>query len=330
VLVAVFLTRAGSDREAVHPPELVARLALADSLGDAVGADGSVWLDDKGGDRLLRVDPGSRRVTARIPVGGDAALAPAGETLWALYEQSTASPTDFRGQLLRVDARSNRVAARLALRTPSGEPFAGHDLAADRDNIWVAGTIRAWHDDDTLGLLRLDPRTGRATTVIELPRGWGRTGIALRAGSLWAITAGQHLLRFDAGTGKLLSDDRLDLAADDREPQSGQLQFAGDTLITSTLGGLVGIDPYGGRVVWRRPLDVNAWTVAYDLLWVTANPLSVDRLGGADRLFALNPKDGRRVTTSVELDAFGTSDIASVRDELWITTAGGEALVLRR
>jgi hypothetical protein len=36
------------------------------------------------------------------------------------------------------------------------------------------------------------------------------------------------------------------------------------------------------------------------------------------------------VATSVGLDAFSTAGIASVGDELWITTAGGEAIVLQR
>jgi streptogramin lyase len=92
VVVAVFLTRAGSDSEAVHPPEVVARLALADSLGVAVGAHGSVWLADTSGDRLLRVDPKSREVIARIPVEDDLAMAPVGEMLWVVSQSSSRTP----------------------------------------------------------------------------------------------------------------------------------------------------------------------------------------------------------------------------------------------
>ena len=109
---ALFLTRAGSDREAVRPPEVVARLALGDSLGGTVGAYGSVWVADTGPDRLLRVDPDSRRVTVRLPVEGDVAMAPAGGTLWALNEDP-APAKDFRDLLLRIDPRSNEITARL-------------------------------------------------------------------------------------------------------------------------------------------------------------------------------------------------------------------------
>jgi hypothetical protein len=340
-LVAIFLARAGSDREAVHPPEIVARLALADSLGAAVGADGTVWLGDVSDRRLVGVDPESRRVIARIPVQRDPSMAPVGQTLWVVTEKFAAAPTGFSSQLLRVDPGSDAVEARLPLHVPSGEPFAGFDLAADGTSVWVLGTTRTWHDDDQLGVLRIDPASGRVTTAFALPGGWGRVGIALKDDALWAITDDQRLLRFDARTGEQLSEGgldlprgdrepapaqlRLDLPRDDRDPARGQLQFAGDTLITSTRRGLAGIDPYGGRVVWRRQLGqgVSAWTEADGLVWAAVSP------EGPDRLVAVDPRDGH-VVTSVGLDAFGTAGIAAIRDELWITTVAGNALVLRR
>jgi streptogramin lyase len=326
VVGALFLTRAGSDREAVRPPEVVARLALGDSLGGTVGAYGSVWVADTGPDRLLRVDPDSRRVTVRLPVEGDVAMAPAGGTLWALNEDP-APAKDFRDLLLRIDPRSNEITARLRLRTPSGADLGGVDVAADQDSLWILGTTRSWHDDDALGLMRLAPQAGRATAAFALPGGWGRVGIALRRDGLWAITADDRLWRFDPRTGEKLSETPLDLPASrrDAEPAPGQLQFAGDTLVTSTPSGLAGIDPYAGRVVWRRHLGggVNAWTEAGGLVWAAVSPQ------GPDRLFAVDPEDGH-VATRVGLDAFGASGIASVGKQLWITTAGGEAVVLQR
>jgi hypothetical protein len=50
---------------------------------------------------------------------------------------------------------------------------------------------------------------------------------------------------------------------------------------------------------------------------------------GSDRLVAVDPGDGH-AATNVGLDAFGSARIASVRDELWITTVAGVALVLGR
>ncbi|HEX5895713.1 MAG TPA: PQQ-binding-like beta-propeller repeat protein [Thermoleophilaceae bacterium] len=325
-VATVFLTRSGS-REAVRPPEVVARFALGESLGGTVGAYGSVWVADTGPDRLLRVDPDSRKVAARLPVEGDVAMAPAGGTLWALNEGAPAPATDFRDLLLRIDPRSDEVTARLRLRTPSGAALGGVGLAADQDSVWILGTTVSWHDNDALGLMRLDPRTDRANVAFALPGGWGRVGIALRSDGLWAITADDRLLRYDPHTGEKLSETRLNLPGSgrDADPAPGHLQFAGDTLITSTPGGLAGIDPYAGRVVWRRHLGgaVNAWTEAGGVVWATVSPQ------GPDRLVAVEPHDGQ-VATSVGLDVFGAAGIASVGDELWVTTAGGEAVVLQR
>ena len=57
------------------------------------------------------------------------------------------------------------------------------------------------------------------------------------------------------------------------------------------------------------------------MIWAAVSP------HGPDRLVAVRPDDGQ-VATSVELDTFGAAGIASVGDQLWVTTAGGEAVVL--
>jgi hypothetical protein len=323
-LATVVLTRSGSQREAVHPPEVVARITLGESPGGTVGAYGSVWVADSDPDRLLRVDPDSRRVTLRLPVEGDVAVAPAGGTLWALNEE----PASDRGDLLLgIDPGSNDITERLRLRTPSGAGLFGVDLAADQDSLWVLGMTESWYRDGSVGLVRLAPQDGRATVAFALPGGWGRVGIALRRDGLWAITADDRLLRYDAHSGEKLSETRLDLPATGREvqPAPRRLQFAGDTLVTSIPGGLAGIDPYAGQVVWRRHLGVtvNAWTEAGGLIWAAVSPQV------PDRVVAVEPDDGK-VATSVGLDAFGTAGIASVGDQLWVTTASGEAVVLQR
>ena len=50
-VAAVILTGSGSEREAVQPPEVVARFTLGESPGGTVGAYGSVWVADTGPDR---------------------------------------------------------------------------------------------------------------------------------------------------------------------------------------------------------------------------------------------------------------------------------------
>ena len=323
-VAVVFLTRSGSQREALQPPEVVARFTLGESPGGTLGAYGSVWVADKGPGRLLRVDPESRRVTVRLPVEGDVAMEPAGGTLWAL--NARVPPSELGDLLLGIDPASNDITARLRLRTPSGAPALGVDLAADQNSFWILGQTASWYRSNSLGLIRLTPQDRRATVAFVLPGGSGRVGIALRRDGVWAITADDRLLRYDARTGEQLSETRLDLPATgrDTEPAPGKLRFAGDTLVTSIPGGLAGIDPYTGRVVWRRHLGVtvNAWTEARGVIWAAVAQ-------GPDRLVAIQPNDGR-VATSVGLDTFSTAGIASVGDQLWVTTQGGEAIVLQR
>lgn len=327
-VATVFLTHSGSQREALRPPEVVARFTLGESPGGTLGAYGSVWVADKGPDRLLRVDPDSRQVTGRLPLEGNVAMRPVGGTLWALNATQPAAKGDFGDLLLGIDPGSNDITARLRLRTPSGADALGVDLVADQNSFWILGQTASWfRDNNSLGLMRLTPQDGRASVAFVLPGGSGRVGLALRRDGLWAITADDRLLRYDARTGEKLSGTRLDLPATGRvtAPAPGKLQFAGDTLVTSMPGGLAGIDPYTGRLVWRRHLGVavNAWTQAGGVIWATVSRQ------GPDRLVAVQPDDGR-VATSVGLDAFGTAGIASVGDQLWITTAGGEAIVLQR
>jgi len=323
-VAVVFLTRSGSQREALQPPEVVARFTLGESPGGTLGAYGSVWVADKGPGRLLRVDPESRRVTVRLPVEGDVAMEPAGGTLWAL--NARVPPSELGDLLLGIDPASNDITARLRLRTPSGAPALGVDLAADQNSFWILGQTASWYRSNSLGLIRLTPQDRRATVAFVLPGGSGRVGIALRRDGVWAITADDRLLRYDARTGEKLSGTRLDLPATPRvtQPAPGELQFAGDTLVTSIPGGLAGIDPYTGRVVWRRHLgvSVNAWTEADGVIWAAVAQ-------GPDRLVAVQPDDGR-VATSVGLGAFSTAGIASIGDQLWVTTQGGEAIVLQR
>jgi len=69
-------------------------------------------------------------------------------------------------------------------------------------------------------------------------------------------------------------------------------------------------------------VSVNAWTEADGVIWAAVAQ-------GPDRLVAVQPDDGR-VATSVGLGAFSTAGIASIGDQLWVTTQGGEAIVLQR
>jgi hypothetical protein len=326
-LAAVLLTFGHSRPEPVRPPEIIARLALGDSLGTAVGAYGSVWIDDRGGNRLLRVDPANHRVTARIPVSDDVFMAPARGSVWALVATPAPASSFPTSSLIRIAPRTAEVTARMSFRTPAGDPFWGLALAADDQSIWILGTTKAWHNSGRLGVLRIDPRTGRATTLIPLPGTWDSDGIALRDGVLSAITFDpqQRVLRYDALTGTKILDRQIALPDPQGDPSPGTFGFVGNTLVATIRGGLAGIDPSTGRVLWRRPLGqgVSAWTEAGGRIW------AVVQTGATDRVVAVEPRHGRLVT-GANLAEVGTAGIATAGHELWITTGGGKAVILER
>jgi hypothetical protein len=314
ISVAAIFLMSDSEQRPVAPPDVVAELRVADSLGATFGAFGSVWMADTTRDELLRVDPDSRRVIGRLPVAGELALGEGAGSLWALQEgQSRKSRGGFalNGPLLRIDPSTNRVTARIALGTVAGQPFAGYEVLDAGDEVWVAGPG---------GALRIDPRTNRVTQTIAAPDQLVSTHFALLDGDLWAITEDGRLLGFDTRTGSTVSDVRLGL------PEAADLSNGpGGALIAVTPGALARIEPYSGRVLWRTRLGqrVELWAGAGGLIWTRSSGRVHDRLS------ALDPDTGR-VLTRVELEDFGGAGMAAIDDELWLTTVGGNVVVMRR
>jgi streptogramin lyase len=321
IAVAAIVLTSGSERRAVAPPKVVGQFTVADSLGSTVAAYGSIWMNDTSRDELLRIDPRSRRVeaghrylgvTTRLPVQGEVSLASGGGALWALQKGSPRAGDKFRGPLLRIDPTTNRVTARIALRTPAGQPFAGFEVVATRDHVWVGGSEG--------GALRIDPHTNRVSEVIAPPGGLVAMSLALRGDGLWALTADGRLQRFDPRTGAtgrqvpLTLDGAWDLRAVARE-----------ALVAAVPGGLARLDPHTGHAVWRRQLGqrISAWTEAGGRLWVRSSGQVHDRLSALDL-------DTGRVMTSIDLDDVGGSGVAAIDDELWLTTVAGNVVILQQ
>jgi streptogramin lyase len=310
IAVAALFLLSGTEQRAVAPPEEVAEFAVADTLGGSVAAYGSVWMNDTTRAELLRVDPDSRRVSARLPVRGEVSVASGAGSLWALQEGSFPARFHFRGPVLRIDPSTNEVTARIPLRTPAGQPFEGIEVLSAGDAVWVAGPS---------GALRIDSRTNRVTRAIAPPGGDVGSDFALWRGELWALTADGRLLGFDSRTAAKLSEVPLALAQASRP-----LMTAAGALVTTVSGGLARIDPYSGRVQWSRHIgEVQALTGAGGLIWARSS----GRV--QDRLHALEPKTGH-VMTSIQLHDFSGAGIVAIEDELWLSTVGGRVVVFRR
>jgi outer membrane protein assembly factor BamB len=282
----------------------------ADALGAVVaGSGGDVWIDDRSRERLVRVDAGTGRVRAAIPVQGRLALAAAPGALWAL-QSGGGYGLGLRGPLLRVDPRTNTVVARIPLRGAGG-PVLGFGLQAGGRDVWV------WGPRD---ILRVDGRARRVTTRIATAESHGElTGLAVGRRELVAGTADGHLLRFDARTGRRTGVLRVaDISPSPRALRGGRLLF--------TAQGVVGaLDLAAGRLEWRRRLGFRAGAAlgADGLVW--AHSAATHERG--DRVTALRAATGRTVSSRI-VPAFGSTGIAVGAGRVSVATAGGALLVL--
>jgi hypothetical protein len=315
--VAAIALISRAEQRPVSAPKVVAQLTLGESLGSPVAAYGSVWVSDASGERLLRIDPDSRAVIARLPVHGEASVAAGAGALWVLQTGPPGRPlhgrpagAQHRGPLLRVDPSSNRVTASIELRTPQGRGVTGIRVLADPGDVWVTTPE---------GALRIDPETNRVTNAISSSQFEG-ADFTLAPDGLWARTANRRLLLFDRSTGAMLRRVRLAVRYTGDAPLLATL---GKDLVLSVPGGLLRVDPHTGRTLWRRVLGqrLSGWTQLGGLIWARSSG------GNRDRLSALDPDTGQ-VTTTTELDDFGGSGVAAIDDELWLTTVGGTAVIL--
>jgi class 3 adenylate cyclase len=155
----------------------VATIGLPDGAGaDIAVSEDSVWLS---GEALLRIDPKTNRVRARINVKSKA-IAYGARSLWVLPS---------RDEVLRVDPESGRVSARI-----EGLTDASH-IAFGEGFVWVSGTATGIPNF----LWQIDPATNRVVSATPLgtpdyPGGGG--GLATGFGSAWVCaTAPNELWR---------------------------------------------------------------------------------------------------------------------------------------
>jgi DNA-binding beta-propeller fold protein YncE len=123
-----------------------------------VGA-GGVWVAVWAAGRLVRVDPATNRVVARIPVGraqeSPLAIAAAAHAVWAV---------DFGdAEVLRIDPATNRVVARIPVRGGAG------GIGVGAGAVWV--TSGEGGDQRHGWVQRIDPARGRVVATIDVPGG---------------------------------------------------------------------------------------------------------------------------------------------------------------
>jgi YVTN family beta-propeller protein len=149
----------------------------------AVG-DGAVWAANSADGTLSRIDPGTRKVVRTVGLGTSAIDVAVGEgSVWVA--------NGAQGTVTRVDPRSGAVVQTVRLPRKDGlvVPVA-QAVTVGSGSVWVTSGVRR--------LIRLDPRTGRATATSAVPV--EPVSLAAGQGGVWVGTLGRRVARIDPGT----------------------------------------------------------------------------------------------------------------------------------
>lgn len=167
---------------------------------------GAVWVVDRQGmdaadpDKaaLVRIDPATGKITARVPGVFGASIAATDDGVWV-----ASAATD---RLIRVSLDGKRVTAITTAPASMGDDVYPYGVMATADGIWVAN-----HHSGTIG--RIDPRTNALVASVRWgePGGGGPTHLAANGGRVWVTSVRtMDLAEIDPATNEIVS--RIDLA----------------------------------------------------------------------------------------------------------------------
>ena len=297
--------RWAGDDDVVTAPRVVANVTLADNLGTLDSGLGAVWIADTAKGQILRLDPRSRQVRARIPVGGEAQVTVGAGAVWAVNE---------RNRLLRIDPATNRVTARVPLRLPSGDPLSFAYVQILGGTPWVVGAE---------GALRINAGDGHVESFTSLgdPQEEPRfvTGFD---DSLWVFNRQQQVERYDLDTGRRIGESPVRLPG-----AIALLPTPEGPVYITREGEIARADAGDGRIAWRRKLGTSVAGLPVlrgSTLWIHASDAA-----GRDRLVELDLDSGE-ILSRATLPEFGAAGATFVGRQFWITTPNGKLMVLQR
>jgi virginiamycin B lyase len=156
--------------------------------GLAVGF-GSLWVPSCGDKSVVRVDARTGAVQATIPAGpadSEGGITTGAGSVWLV---TSAKDGEKDGELTRIDAATNKVAAMIKIPAGSFNPLFAEG------SVWVSSNAGN-------ALMRVDPATNKvvsSTAVGPMPR-----FLAYGAGSIWVLNQGDGTVsRVSTKTGKL-------------------------------------------------------------------------------------------------------------------------------
>jgi hypothetical protein len=282
---------------------IVAQVRVGGQPQDAVLAAGSLWVADFSGE-VVRLDPASGRVVARIAVDGNPRSIGAGESgVWLM----SAAPVGHRSHLSRIDPRTGRIAGRIALASYGG------GIAVGAGGVWLVPSL------DSGGIERIDPASGAVTARIPFERS---EALAVAGNTVWAL-GNSTLVVVDGATGRAVQ--RVEDRALDPKPENALAADANGAWVASRTGeALLRIE--AGRVVRRIALGAPAGPVAlaHGAVWVAFG----DEVRGHFRLSRIDVASDR-VTATLDLGLRQPKAIVPAARGVWVLTSDGTALLVR-
>jgi YVTN family beta-propeller protein len=143
--------------------QVAAKIKVGRDPVGVAAGSGSIWVANRADGTVSRIDPATNQVAATVSVGGNPLTLAAGDA--SIWATNVAS-----GEVVRIDPATNRAVVRIAV---GPEP---NCLAVDSTAVWVT----LWHEAK---LMRIDPATNRVVASIPVPRGAG--DVALGHDSVW-------------------------------------------------------------------------------------------------------------------------------------------------
>jgi DNA-binding beta-propeller fold protein YncE len=167
-----------------------------------IAGEGSVWVLSRGPRpcsparpcTVSRIDPGANRLVGtptRLPADGWDLAVGAG-SVWA---------TQFDGRLLRIDARTGRIRARISARPI----YFGSVVTVGGGFVWTGNDDERNHSGS---VSKIDPATNRV--VGNLPGLGSPQSIAFGHGAVWVADHAGWLVKIDPARLKVIARQRLD------------------------------------------------------------------------------------------------------------------------
>ena len=201
--------------------KVVARIPVAAAPAGVAVTEGSVWVANEHNGSVQRIDPKTNKVVATIPVGP---VAPNGPQIMSAGPGGVWVGIQHTGENVRVDAATNTVGLRVPLDGP---------VASDGKQVWI-GVEEG--PNGVSQVVQIDPVSGRLITEVELEADDTIGGIAVGLGAVW-VSADGGLTRIDPATGRIVG--HLDLGGD-----GGNVVVAGGAVWVTADG-----QPYVLRIV---------------------------------------------------------------------------------